>query len=444
MSKQWRVVTAPGRLPLIGHAHQLRHGLLGFLSSLPEHGDVVKIKIGPWAAQLVCHPDLVAKVLVDDRTFDKGGPIYDKFRDVIGNGLGTCPHASHRRKRRLLQPAFQRAKLAEYAPAMSAQIETATRSWTSGQVIDLTKQMHHITSRVLVGTLLSSNMAKAASTMEHSLDVIMQGVYRRMVIPVHILENLPLPSNRRFRNCRQHLREVVAESIDEYRRSEVDSGILAAIIDARDDNGAPLSDVEVQDELLTMLLAGIETVALTLTWALYQITLHPEVEKRLQAEADAVLQGRPARWEHLPDLKYTQRCIAETLRLVPPGWIFTRSVTQDTEIAGYRLKRGSLVAFSPYLVHRDPNYYPDPENFDPDRWTSEASGRRPRNSFIAFGGGARKCIGDNFAMHEASLALATIVAQWEMRTVSTRPIKPLARFSLTPGSLPMRLRSRNP
>lgn len=445
MTDTWTVAAAPGAVPLLGHALRLRKGLLSFLESLSDAGDLVQIRIGPWQAYVVCHPDLTQHVLLHDRIFDKGGPLYDTLRQTIGNGVVTCPYAEHRRQRRLLQPAFRRDRLPGYAQVMTEQIGTVMGSWRENQVIDVPFQMRAFTSRILSKAMFAAESATpTALAVEESFDDLERGSYRHMITPP-MLRRLPTPVYLRFQRARARLRAAVIQGVQDYRRTGIDhADVLSALLAAQDDQGRSLADSEIHDQVVTMVLAGTETTATGLSWALDLLPRYPEVLEKLYAEVDTVLSGRIADWNDLPNLEFTNRVVTEALRLYPPAWILTRLISADTELAGKTLPAGTTLIYSPYLIHHRADLYPEPDRFDPDRWLPEHSAHRPRNAYIPFGAGVRRCLGEAFSMAEATLILASIAAQWQLTHTTNTAIRPVARADLAPRGLRMRLHRRGP
>lgn len=411
--------SAPGALPLLGHAVQMFVRPLEFLASLPAHGDLVRIKLGPWPIHVACHPELAHQVLASDRRFDKGGPMFESLRNLVGDGLASCPHSRHRRQRRLMQPAFHPDRLPGYARAMSEQIDEATRSWREGQVMDVQEVMAALATRILAKTMFTADFCgPAVSAVVPYAEMITEGLTTRVLIE-ELLPGLRTPGRRRFDRMTEALRTAVYDMAERYRADGADRGdLLSTLLAARDDDGGALSDAEVFAEVVTMILAGTGTVSHTLSWAFRMLGGHPEIERRLHAEVDEVLGGRCATWDDLPDLKLAGRVFKEALRTFPSDWLVTRTTTEDTELAGRALPAGSLVAYSGQTVHRRADLYPQPQRFHPDRWLDERH-KPPRGSFLVFGGGGRKCIGDRFGTVEGVLALSTIAARW--RLVPDRP-----------------------
>ncbi|UNO43367.1 cytochrome P450 [Streptomyces sp. MST-110588] len=435
---------APGALPLLGHVLSIGTSPLAFMAALPEHGDLVRIRLGPWPAYVVCHPTLVHQVLVNDRVFDKGGPTYDKLREVGGNGLVTCEHRYHRRQRRLVQPAFHRDRLPGYAEMMSAQVDTVTRSWRDGQVLDVVAVMNAFSTGVATRTLFAADVdAAVLAEIQRATTVIFDGVARRLIVPFAWLEKIPTPGNRRFLRARRSLEHHTQQLITDYRRAGVDHGdLMSMLLAARDDDANGLTDEEIHEQVLTFFSAGSETVSAALPWVWHLLAHHPEAEAQLHDEVDSVLGGRTAHYEDLPKLRTTARVLTETLRLYPPVWLLTRRTSAETELAGQRLPSGTVLVFSPYILHHHPGYYPDPERFDPGRWQDEAACPRAERAFTPFGGGARKCIGEEFAKTEATLALASMAARWRLEPLPHAQVRPAPRLALAPRSLRMRLRRR--
>ncbi|MFE0175870.1 cytochrome P450 [Streptomyces sp. NPDC059002] len=437
---------APKALPLVGHLIPLLRNPLEFLNSLPPHGDLVRIQLGPVPLVMICDPELTRQALVDDRVFDKGGPIFDRVREVVGNdGLASCPYSAHRRLRRLAQPAFHPARFPGYAKAMSTCIEDATGSWRAGQVLDVPTEMMTITSRITAATLFSGALPPGElGPVLHDVKTFFDGFYQRMFM-VPPLDRLPTPGNRAHVRARTRLRDAFDQIIARRRIEGVDhDDLLSALIAAHDpeDDSRGMTDAEISDTVVTFFLAGTETTAALLAWALDLLARHPGIARRLHAEVDEVLGGARATHADLPRLELTHRVITETLRLRPPGWIFTRAVTADTRLGGHLLPAGSTVVYSPYLIHHRPDLYDEPETFDPDRWDPKRP-QPPRHALLPFASGARKCIGDTFGMTEAVLALATITARWRLAHLpGQRQVRPALGLALRPRRLQMQVKPR--
>jgi cytochrome P450 len=446
-SRSWTVATAPGRLPVLGHVVPLRRAPLEFLTSLSQHGDLVKIGLGRQPAYMVCHQDLVTQVLRDPRTFDWGGPFYDKTKLLMGNTLGNCPYRDHKRLRRLAQPSFRLNRIASYSSVMREELEAEMDTWRPGAVVEVNDALHAATARVGAKVLLSTNIGgDAMEAILSDLPIVMEGMYKRVVAPWGALFKLPTPDNRRFESARTRLRELVNRIIAEYRSAGADNGdLMSGLMSARDEEtGDALTDVEVHDMVMNFLAAATETTATALCWALYLLDKHPECEQRLHEEVDRLVGDRPLGHDDLPTLKYTNQVITEVLRMYPPGWMMTRIVSEETELAGQRLPAGTILIYSSYALQRDPRLFDDPERFDPDRWLPERAKQVPAGAMVPFGSGSRKCIGDNFAMMETVLSLAEIAARWRLRLVPGTRVRAEPRALVAMGPLPMVTEPRRP
>ncbi|MFF7436729.1 cytochrome P450 [Streptomyces sp. NPDC008122] len=430
---------APGAWPLLGHLPHLATRPLAFLDSLPGHGDVVSVRMGTRTAHVVSHPALVRRVLTDRGSFDRSGVLYEKVRALLGNGLATCPNAEHRAQRRALQPAFHHSHMDRYAAVMTAETQVLTGRWRPGAVVDVTEEAFRLTTAVAVRAMFSAGITpRAAEELRGALEVLLRGVYTRVVAPA--VDHVPSPARRRYRRALARWRRGVAAIVAAYRAAGVDHGdALSLLLAVRDEHGRALSDAELGDQVATLVLAGAETTSSVVAWALRLLADHPEAAARLHGELDTVLAGRPVTSEDLPRLPYTGDVVREVLRLYPPAWAVTRTTTRTTELAGRALPPGSTVICCLYLLHRRRALFPDAARFDPGRWTA---GEVPRDAWLPFGIGATKCVGDVFGTVEATLALAAIASRWRLTPVSPRPPRPVPRIVLSPGPQPMRLARR--
>ncbi|MFE7898141.1 cytochrome P450 [Streptomyces sp. NPDC057424] len=411
---------------------------LDFLNSLPARGDLVEIRLGPQRAWMVCHPELVHRMLRDTHTFDKGGPQYERLRALMGNGVVTCPHAEHRRQRRLLQPTFRPAAVAARTDLMAEEAESLCRDWRSGQQVDVSAATLSLTTRLISRLLLSDSLGPAAADeVRHCLTAIVRGLFVRTVVPVDVLFRLPTPANRRYRRAVERVRELIDAAIAERRRGTPRDDLLELLLAEAEDGAIPAGDREVHDQLVSLLLTGSESPSMCLASAFSLLAQHPEVERRLHAEVDTVLAGRLPGVDDLPRLVYTRSVLTETLRHSPPGWLFTRVTTRETELAGRRLPRGTTVLYSPYLLHHDPTSFPEPDRFLPERRLEGDAAAGPHGALIPFAAGNRKCIGDLFSMAEMTVALATVAARWRLRHPAGRIAPPRPGATLGPRSLTM-------
>ncbi|MFJ5774594.1 cytochrome P450 [Streptomyces sp. NPDC093094] len=437
---------APGHLPVLGHTLPLLRDRLGFLASLPAHGDLLRLRLGSHTMVMVCEPSLTQAVLRDDRTFDKGGPFYDQAIGIVGDGLASCPHSRHRRQRRLCQPAFRSARLPDYIPAMTAAALQTAAGWRDGQVVDIKQAMMALANQILVTTMFGHHLP--TQTTRHVTDdttTLVAGVIRRMMMPAP-LDRLPTPGNRRFRQACARLRRTVADVIADRRsdagdRHDLLSALLAATEpDATDSGPQALTDQELADQVITFFIAGTETTAGALTWTLYELARHPDIQERLHAHTDQVLEGRPPQDADLPRLTGIDQAFTEALRLHAPGWLFTRTVTADTTLAGTRLQAGTTIVFSPYTLHWNPDLHPDPRRFLPGRRQDHPAGRA---AYIPFTTGPRQCIAERFARQEAAVILAVLTSTWTFTPVTGQPARLALSAAATPRELRLQVHARH-
>ncbi len=438
------IPVAPGRIPGIGHAMSLLNRPLEFLRSLPGVGPLVHVDIGRLPMIVVTDATLTRQVLTDSKIFDKGGALFDKVVPLTGLSLLTSKYDMHRRQRRLMQPAFSQARIKVYADTMNEVIDEVLGEWVEGSVVDMAEAAYQITSRTAARTMFASRIAGGlVDQIVEALSIYLNGLFLRMMEPTGVFGKMPTPGNIRYNRAVALLHHNVDEIIDGYRKSGVDYGDLLSMLLAEDEEGEKLTLEEVHNQVITLFLAGIETTGGTLGWALCFLGANPDIAKRLAAEVDSVLGGRPPQWEDIANLHEARRVITEGLRMYPPGWIFTREVMTDTELGEYHLAKGTGVAYSPYLLHRNPEVFENPNVFDPDRWLPERAKLIPRDAFVPFGGGVHKCIGDQFGLTEITLALAKIASNWNFEAQWTAPIEPMPRrATLTPTRMPMRIARR--
>jgi len=316
-------------------------------------------------------------------------------------------------------------------------------AWRNGETRDIHQEMMRLTLGIVVRALFNVE-SDETTQISSAMNLIMgstSGI--RMLLPP-IARYLPTPKMIGFRRAVAQLDKTVYGIIAQHRARGTDSGdLLSMLMAARDEDGSRMSDKQLRDEVLTFLLAGHETTALSMTWTWHLLSQHPEVEQKLHDELDRVLSDRVPQFSDLPALPFTERVIKESMRLYPPAWSLARTVVSDFELRGYRIPAGANVVMSQWIMHRHPAYFPDPEKFDPDRWLLDRSQKLPRFAYFPFGGGPRQCIGSSFAMMEATLLLATIAQRFRLRSVPDHPVVLVPSFTLRPKyGLRMTLESR--
>ncbi|MCH0543090.1 cytochrome P450 [Streptomyces sp. MUM 203J] len=430
---------APGALPVIGHALQLWRRPMAFLESLRPVGDVVRVRLGNWPLHVLTSPELVHTVLVGEAQQFGRGRIFEKMRPLFGNAIATADGAFHRRQRRIIQPGFHRSQIAGHAQRMGRNAEEMAASWSAGRLVAVDEEMRRFALSSVADMIFSGDVGRRAVEEVHrSCPVIMEGMLVRTLMP-KALDRLPIPLNRRFDAAAARLRAIIDEVIEEYGEGDRErQDLLSLLMTGRDpETGEGMSAVQLRDELITILFGGTETAATTLSWVFHELARHPEVEKRLHAEVDAVVGDRCVRVEDLPRLTYTTHVLNETLRL-HSALVFTRKVLSPVTLGGVRVAAGSELAYSPYALHRDPGSFRDPGRFDPDRWSHTDAGRLHRLSgFIPFGAGQHKCIGDSFAMVEMLVVVASVAARWRLVPAPGTTVRELPAGIPMPDALPM-------
>ncbi|MER6912582.1 cytochrome P450 [Streptomyces sp. NPDC000594] len=441
-----RIPTAPGALPLLGHTLRLARDPLGFLRSLRETGELVRVRIGTLPVCVATSAGLIHQITVAQaRSFEKGR-LYDRVRPLVGNGLANAGGELHRTHRRLIQPVFHRSRIDGYAEVMSRRAVELADSWTDGREIAVEQVMGEYAIETLAETMFSTDIGRpAVAAVRRDLPVILKNMLLRAASP-RLLDHLPVRSNRDFDRATASLRSVIDTVVASTREAGRTGApdLLSLLLDARDEEtGAGLTDEEVRDELVTILFAGTETTASTLAWAFHELAHHPEAEERVLAEVDAVVGRRPVTVADIPRLEHVRRVLDETIRLHGVTLLMRRT-TEPVELAGHRLPAGMEIAFSLYAVHRDPALYENPDRFDPDRWLPGRRESVPREAFVPFGAGSRKCIGDAFSWTEATIALATVLARWRLRPTGGHTTREAASAMAHPDHVPMTVRARTP
>ena len=411
----------------------LRRDPLAFMSrAARNYGDIVCLRFFHIRTFLLFHPDHIEDVLVNNaRKFIKGR-VLRANRHIFGNGLLTSEGDFWLRQRRMMQPAFHRARIANYASTMTACATRLLESWKPGQALDLHDAMMRLTLQVVSKTLFNTDVERDAPQVGETLAVLLEYTsdFRRLVMtPKWLPTRRNLQANRAVRQ----LTQIIDRVIQQRRKSAQDTGdLLSMLLQAQDEDGSRMTAQQLRDEALTLFLAGHETTASTLSWTWWLLAQHPRVEEKLHAELDSVLNSRTPTLDDLPQLTYTSHILSESMRLYPPAWAIARLAIEDHELAGYPVPKGTGIAAVPWVVHRDPRWYDAPEVFNPERWEGDLLKKIPRFAYFPFSFGPRQCIGNSFALMEAALVLATIAQQFRFRLVPGHPVVPLPSITLRP------------
>ncbi|MGB7437995.1 MAG: cytochrome P450 [Candidatus Acidiferrum sp.] len=422
----------------------LRHNPLAFMSRVArEYGDIVCLRFLHFRTYLLFHPDQIEDVIVNSaRKFIKGR-VLRANRHLFGNGLLTSEGEFWLRQRRMMQPAFHRNRIANYAGTMAGCATRLAESWRPGQQIDLHDAMMRLTLQIVGKTLFHADVERDAPLVGENLQVLLEHTFdfRRLLITPHWL---PTRRNLKAQRAVRNLTQIIDHIIQQRRNSNEDTGdLLSLLIHAQDEDGSRMTTQQLRDEALTLFLAGHETTASTLSWTWWLLVQNSRVEEKLHAELDSVLNGRTPTLEDLPRLPYVSHIISESLRLYPPAWAMARLAIEDHALGDYPVSKGTGIAAVTWVVHRDPRWYEKPEQFLPERWDSDLLKKIPRFAYFPFGYGPRQCIGNSFALMEAALVLATIAQHFRFTLVPGHLVVPLASLTLRPRyGLHVQLESR--
>jgi len=405
-------------------------------------------------------PQYIREILINQSSSFVKERTLQRMKILLGEGLITADGPLHMRNRKLMAPAFHRQRIAGYAESIVSITQRNIASWQAGDVVDANGTMMLLSLEIIAQTLFDTPVTDAIRSINDDTNTIM-GLYNFLVAfpALERVLHLPIPGVVRFRKAKARMVRVVTGMIAA-RREQLSTGstdrgdLLSLLVAARyereagDSDDLPgMSDEQILDEVLTIFLAGYETVANALTWTWYLLSQNPEAEARLHAELDAVLgtgaDRRLPTIENYSTLRYTEQVFAESMRLFPPAWAMGRMSTAPVTLGPYRIPPGAHFFFSQYMMHRSPEYFPDPLRFDPERFSPENKAARERFTYFPFGGGGRQCIGESFAWMEGILVLATVAQRWKLRFVGETAPVPQARITLRPhGPVRMQLEAR--
>ena len=418
------VKLSPLRIP------EIQQDPLAFLQrSAAEHGDFIPYPLGLWNVYQLNHPDLVEHVLVtNQRNYSKRTVQYNTLANSTGNGLLTSDGRFWRRQRRMIQPAFHRQQVLGWGETMITITQNMLRVWETfaqtGQPIDMDEAMMTVTLEIIGEALLGINLQKEASELAQAVLMMLDYVVYRSQHPVMLPLFVPTLRNRRFRAGLHKLDALIDQAISDHQRGRGNpNDILSHMLAAEDrDTKVKMNRTELRDEIITLIVAGHETAASGLTWLFYLLSQHPNVEAAMVAEIDTVLNGRAPTTSDLPKLPTVQRVIDEALRLYPPAWVITRRAIEADTIHGCPIAANSIIIMSPYTSQRHPGFWQKPDQFHPDHFLPEAEEKRPRYAYFPFGGGARLCIGDQFAKVEMGLVLTAVTQKYRLELLPNHPI----------------------
>ena len=434
---------------LWGNVREIQRDGVGFnMTMTARYGDVVRVRVLTWPTYMVFHPDDVKHVLQENhRNYNKDVYNVNLLKPLMGQGLFTNDGQSWLHQRRLAQPAFHRKRLVTYGALITTATEGMLEQWhkTAGQQpIEIGEEMMRLTLRIVGRALFSIDLSDEADTVGQTFSVIRKLLQSYVFRPFPPL-GVPTPRNHRLNAAIRSLDGIVQGIIHERRQHNNDTGdLLSMLLLARDEEtGEGMNDKQLRDEVMTLLLAGHETTANALTWMWYLLSQHPDSEARLHAELDKVLSGNLPTVDDLPNLHYTHMVVEETLRLYPPVFGFGRKAIGEDVLGDYYVPANTLIWLCPYVTHRHPDFWQQPEVFDPERFSPENAANRPHFAHFPFGGGPRLCIGSNLAMMEAQLITATVAQHYRLGLVPGHPVEPEVALTLRPKyGLPMTIHER--
>ena len=389
-------------------------------------------------------PSDIQEVLIEKAASFGKDRTQKRMKILLGEGLITSDGQAHKRGRRIAAPAFHRQRIQRYASQIVEHAEILSAAWQAGQPLDVAAEMMRLALQITALTLFDTEVTPEIQVINEQVNVVMDLYNFLVALPrAELLLDSPLPGMRRFRKAKARLDKVVDGMVEARRAESAGSGklkergdLLSMLLAARDEGDGgdrtALTAEELRDQVLTLFLAGYETVANALTWTWMLLGQNPEAEERLHSELDAIFGGRLPGLDDFPRLEYTAMVLAESMRLFPPAWAMGREVLEDVSIGPYRLRKGTMVFFSQYIVQRDPRWFPEPLAFRPERHTKEAKAGRPRFAYFPFGGGGRQCIGESFAWMEATLVLATIARRWRIQIDPAQSTELQPKITLRP------------
>src|SRR5262249_54926408 len=436
------IPSLPG-LPIAGNIFEYARSPIRLLLRVPrELGAPATFRMGIFPVLSLANPAHLEAVLVEQADAFEKGVAYRFLRAVLGDGLVTASNALQRRQRKLVAPALAHRRVLGYAEAMVRLGEAAQARWAEGTLIDVHEQMMQLTQVIVARTLLHADVLPESAELSHALTVANAWAGHEIAQLIPIPRFIPTPRNVRLWKSVRRLDRTVYRLIAERRASGDQGDILSMLLLAKQEGGGGgVSDRQVRDGVMPTFLAAHGTTANALPWTFYLLPRYPEVYRRVQREVGEALGGRSPTYEDLLRMPYTLQVLKESMRLYPPIYAVSRRATRDVEVEDFRIRRGTILFVNIYAMHRDARLYPDPERFEPERFTPENERRRPRNAYLPFGAGPRNCIGSAFAMMAAHLLLTTLAQRVTLELMPGPTIEEEALVTLRPKSgIRMRVR----
>src|SRR6266542_3108922 len=435
---QGRPIPGPRGHPILGSIREIqRDNVQAFMDAWLEYGDIVHFR-GPLTINLLVHPDYVERVLRDNvANYPRPGFVTDKLKSIVGEGLVAAEGDRWANARRVAQPAFAPERINGFGPTMIQTTGEMLERWSShaerGEPLDIKSEMMHISLANLATALFNFDLREALDEIEPAVYYALSHTNRRLTSPIDP-QRLPLPSTRRFNATLNALNQVIYRITGEHRKAtDATEDFVNLLLDSQDpESGAAITDRQARDEVIGFFIAGHETVSSALTWTFYLLSQNPDCWRKLKAEVDEVLGGRTPTVDDVPNLKYTEYVLLEAMRHYPPIFVLMRRALEDDTVGGYHIPKDSTVVLCSYVTHRHPDFWENPEGFDPDRFTPERSAGLPRMAYFPYGGGPRKCIGNTFAALEMPLVVAMVTQRYRLDLVPGQVVFPEPAISLRP------------
>ncbi|MDQ3052073.1 MAG: cytochrome P450 [Bacteroidota bacterium] len=442
--------TGPYGHPLLGNLKDLRTRVLDFFSELQKkYGDISTIRFSIRKVSYIQHPDYIHHVLQENNRNYTKSLRYEQLKYLLGNGLLTSEAEFWLRQRRMIQPAFYKQKLQLLTEEMVSCTNEMMLNWEKdfqNKSFNFAAEMMALTLQIVGKTLLNADVKSDAKNVGDALSFLLKAVNIRTRTPVLLPMWVPVPTHLKITKAVKTINSVLDKIFETRRRTSSDhNDLLSMLMEARyEDTGEPMGNKQLRDEVMTLFVAGHETTANSLSWTMYLLSRHPEVMQKCVNEINQVLQNRLPAFSNIGELKYLTMVIEESMRLYPPAWIIGRKTIHHDAFGGYKFAPGHNVLISPYALHRDPRYWPDPEKFLPERFLPDEIKKRPRNSYLPFGAGPRMCIGNNFAMMEMQLVISMLLQKFRFTPANNQPVIPEPLITLRPlGGVWLKLQTIN-
>jgi cytochrome P450 len=442
---------SPPSDPVLGHLRMMKSDPFGFLTRcMRDYGGIVRLNFVGEVVHLVSSPEHIRHVLQKQwRSYDKQTRSTEKMSLGMGTGLVTAGGETWRRQRKLSQPSFHTERIHGFSAAMTDLSNDLAHAWAehaaAGRVVDVYREMTQLTIRVLQATLFGvTSDEESIEKVSAAVQYLEEDTFSRFVSRLDLPLSVPTPRNLRFRRTLRTLDEVLYRYIA-LKRGKPGDDLLTMLIEARDEDGRPFDDRELRDQLVNLLLAGYDTTAATLSWTFFLLSRHPDAQRRVRAELRAELGERDATFRDLPRLEYTRAVIQESMRLYPAVWLTKRRAVADDEVGGYFIPANSGIFVSPWVTHRNPALWSNPEGFDPTRFSTFKSIGHAIPGYLPFGDGPRICIGNSFALTEIQIVVATLIRRFELELVPGHAVVPQPLFAVAPrDGILMRIRPAPP